>query len=288
MKAKIVSITIVRIYLFVVLLIIGFFNATFAASTEGGAPSDPLVQNIQTKDNQEPGLRLNKDYLKGYISDTKNILTSPFHWEKSDWINASLIIGITAGFYAFDQDIQEWVQKNRNDTSNGIARFVKPFGYVAYTIPSLGVFYLYGHFLEDRKAERTALLSVESVVISGIFTEAIKFAAHRDRPRAGDSSHLSFPSGHSSSAFAIATVIASEYGDKALIPPLAYGIATLTALSRVNDNDHWTSDVFFGSALGYFIGKKIVSLHSKREGSNLTILPLISGRYTALVLSYNF
>lgn len=279
-----------KIYLTAFLFIIGIFDTSFAASSEEKPSPDYFNQKIEIKDmkGQEPGLRLNKDYLKGYISDTKNILVSPFHWEKSDWINASLIVGITAGFYAFDQDIKEWAQKNRNDTSNKIAKFVKPSGDVVYTIPSLGLFYLYGHFLEDKKAERTALLSVESVVISGIFTEAIKFAAHRDRPRAGDSSHSSFPSGHSSSAFAIATVIASEYKDYLVVPPLAYSVALLSGISRINNNDHWTSDVFFGSALGYFIGKKIVSMHSERKEGNLVILPLISNRYTALVIAYKF
>ncbi|MBM4136185.1 MAG: phosphatase PAP2 family protein [Nitrospira sp.] len=286
-----------KIYLTAFLFIIGIFDTSFAASTEEKPPSDNLCQEIQTKDDQEkkPELKLNTDYLKGYISDTKNILVSPFHWEKSDWIKASLIIGITAGFYAFDQEIQDWVKENRSDTLDEISRFVNPYRF----LPPLGILYSYGYLFENKKAQRAALLSLESFVVTGVFTQAIKLATHRHRPRFGAPYNTwdgpsfagccrSFPSGHASFSFAIATVIASEYEDKALIPPLAYGIATLTALSRVNDKNHWTSDVFFGSALGYFIGKKIVSLHSKGGEGNLVILPLISDRYTALVVAYNF
>jgi len=235
------------------------------------------------------GVELNRDYFKGYFLDTKSILTLS-SWERKDWIKVGLITGITAGLYHFDSKIQEWVQENRNNTSDKIANFAKPFGDGKYTLPPLCVFYFYGHFFEDKKAKRVSLLSLESFVVSGIFTQGIKFTGHRHRPSTGDSyntwdgpsfskSNLSFPSGHSSSAFSIASVIATEY-DNRFIPPLAYGIATLTALSRVNDNAHWPSDVFFGSCLGYFTAKGIVALHKKDIG--LIISP------TSLSFLYRF
>lgn len=248
---------------------------------------------------QSDELNLNMDYWKGYISDTKTLITSPSHWDSSDWIKASLFVGITAGLYAFDEDIQDWVQKNRNSTSDKISRFAKPFGEGIYTLPPLGILYLYGHLSDDKKAKRTALLSLESFVVTGIFTQTVKFTGHRHRPSSADSSkrwdgpgfstsNLSFPSGHTSSAFAIATVIASEYEDEFLIPTLSYGIATLTALSRVNDNSHWASDVFFGAGIGYFTGKAIVHLHSDKKDKRLTIFPVINGQYTGLLAVYNY
>lgn len=86
-------------------------------------------------------------------------------------------------------------------------------------MPTLGVFYLYSYIFEDKKLKKTALISLESFVISGIFITAIKFMGHKHRPSTGDpydtwdgpcfsTAHPSFPSGHSSSAFAVATVIA--------------------------------------------------------------------------------
>jgi len=242
---------------------------------------------------------LNKDYWKGYVYDTKALIAAPTRWDSRDWIKASLFAGITVGLYAFDQDIHDWVQENRNKTSDDISKFAKPFGEGIYTLPPLAIFYLYGHYFDNKKAKRAALLSLESFVATGIFTQVIKFSGHRHRPSSGDSSttwdgpglssfHSSFPSGHASSAFAIATVIASEYENMAIIPPLSYGIATLTALSRVNDNAHWASDVFFGSGIGYFTGKAIVSLHNGKEDRKLAIIPVINGKYNALLISYNF
>ncbi len=242
---------------------------------------------------------LNKNYWKGYISDTKNILASPLHWKRSYWVKTSLILGITAGLYIRDQKIQNWVQRNRNDTSNKISRFTKPFGDGKYTLPPLFMFYFYGYFFEDDRARRTAMLSLESFVISGVFTSFIKFAGHRHRPNTGDPSNrwdgpnfsvsnLSFPSGHSCSAFAIAVVIASEYRNKIFVPALSYSIATLTALSRVNDNAHWASDVFFGSVIGYFTGRAIVSLNANKGDEKLTVFPVIDDGYAGLLLRYKF
>ncbi|UCD84567.1 MAG: phosphatase PAP2 family protein [Deltaproteobacteria bacterium] len=259
------------------------------------------VREIKKDQGEPQEVSLNWDYFKGYVLDTKSILTSPLHWGKWDWVKASLVVGTTAGLYAYDQEIQDWVQRERNDTSDNIAEFAEPFGNGLYTLPPLAVFYLYGHFFKYEKAKRTTLLTFESIALSaGIFTQVIKFTAHRHRPKTGDpydtwdgpsfsTSHLSFCSGHSSFAFALATTIASEYKNIVFIPPLAYGIATLTALSRVNDNYHWASDVFFGSALGYFTAKAVVRLHSSKKDIDLTIIPVTDGKDTALtVISYRF
>jgi len=289
-------------WLVIFLLVIAVTNASFAQSFKAEPPFDYIYRTIQTKhdQNKEVEFELNRDYLKGYISDIKNILTSQLRWGRPDWIKAILIVGTTVGLYTYDQDIQNWVQKNRNSTSDEIAKFAKSFGGGRYTLPPLSLFYLYGHFFEDEKVRKVALLSLESFVVSGIFTETIKYTGHRHRPNTGDAhntwdgpgfstSHLSFPSGHSSSAFAIATVIASEYKHKVFIPPLVYGIAALTALSRVNDNAHWASDVFFGSAVGYFTAKAIVGLHSnEKKERSAVVIPVINDNHTALLISYKF
>ncbi|MGB9619375.1 MAG: phosphatase PAP2 family protein, partial [Armatimonadota bacterium] len=95
---------------------------------------------------------------------------------------------------------------------------------------------------------------------------------HRHRPDESRSSRewdgpglrggrVSFPSRHATAAFAVMTVVASEYSDHKWVPPVAYGLAVLCAWSRVNDNQHWASDVFAGSAVGYFTAKAILRLH---------------------------
>ncbi len=50
---------------------------------------------------------------------------------------------------------------------------------------------------------------------------------------------------------------------------LVYSLATIAGFSRIHDNKHWASDIFIGSAIGYFVGKKISDLN--RPGAKQTV-----------------
>ncbi len=63
----------------------------------------------------------------------------------------------------------------------------------------------------------------------------------------------------------MATVIATEYRHLRAVPYVAYGLASLVAYSRLNENRHWTSDVFVGSAIGYFVAKGVLARHESRR-----------------------
>ena len=102
-----------------------------------------------------------------------------------------------------------------------------------------------------------------------------------------NSSYLSFPSGDASSAFAIASVVASEY-DNIVVPALVYTTASLIALERVYNNAHWSSDVFVGSAIGYFTGKAIETSHWNASGSKLSVVPLLDAKEVGLLVTYRY
>lgn len=283
--------------LLIVLLLLAFCDISFAQPLQIGAALDRLGHPHQP--NYGRDCELNRDYWKGYISDTRAILTSPSRWGRSEWIELALVLGTMVVLYTYDQDIRDWSQRNRDNVSDALASLTMPFGDRRYMLPAVSVLYVYGHFFEHQKVKRVSLLILESGIISDAFTGIIKITAHRHRPSSGgppdawdgpgfSSHHLSFPSGHASFAFAVAAVIASEYRENVLIPPLVYGIATSTALSRINDDDHWASDVFFGSAMGHYIAKAIVGLHSDKPKRNAAVLPVIDGKRAAMLFSYQF
>src|ERR1044072_4823379 len=58
----------------------------------------------------------------------------------------------------------------------------------------------------------------------------------------------SFPSGHSTQAWAVATVIANEYHDRRMVQVAAYGAATAVSVARFTGQKHYLSDVVAGSA----------------------------------------
>lgn len=255
------------------------------------------TRKVSTSTDESPGPKLNKDYFTGVLSDTKYIFLSPLGWGAADWIKTSLVAGATGAFFLLDDEIRDYVQDKRNGTTDDIAAVFEPFGNGNYSLPGLAAFYVYGHFAKNERAMRAALLSVESFAATGLFTLALKFSTGRVRPSLADGSgewsgfnfdDVSFPSGHTASAFAVATVLASEYDDKPLVAPVAYSLAALTGLSRINDNKHWAADVFFGGVLGYFVSKTVLKLHSKKKGRHYTIYPRISRGETGLEFAYRF
>lgn len=270
LKTGVLGTAVFRLKLFPVILLLAFLvGPTLAQSADQSA---------------DCRLSLNLDYVKKYYFDTKNICLAPLAWNKTNWLTVALVTGTTVGLYAVDEKIKDWAQAHRNRTSDDIAVAVKPFGDGRYSLPPLALFYLYGHFAKNHKACHTALVGLESFLVSNIFIQTLKFACHRHRPHTSDPfdtwdgpslrvRDLSFPSGHSNAAFSIATSIAYGYQDKPLVPAVCYSIAALTAVSRVNDNDHWAADVFFGSAVGFFTARAIGKLSQCPSAKTISLEP---------------
>lgn len=199
------------------------------------------------------------------------------------WEATPYILGATAVLYANDEPIQRSVQAARSPETDALAATFKPFGDFSYMITPLAGLYLVGVLADDR-AERTARDSVLSVITGGAVTTLLKVTVRRPRPSAREEEEglgfgrtgLSFPSGHTTVAFAIATVVASEYRHTKVVPVLAYTSAALTGWSRVNDNAHWSSDVLFGAAVGYFAAKSVMDSNDgiTASDSSLTQTPI--------------
>ncbi len=102
--------------------------------------------------------------------------------------------------------------------------------------------------LTRTSAEITAALAAATV---GATT--VKLVSDRTRPNGHND--YSFPSGHTTGAFAVATVLDREFGG--WVGPVAYGTATAIGFSRMSDRYHYLSDVVAGAVFGHFIGKYI-------------------------------
>ena len=93
---------------------------------------------------------------------------------------------------------------------------------------------------------------VQAQLVAQVLTYGIKGTARRARPEGGG---FSFPSGHTTAAFASATVLQRHFGWKVGVP--AFGAATYVAASRVQGKRHYLSDVAFGAALGIVAGRTV-------------------------------
>jgi membrane-associated phospholipid phosphatase len=276
-------------------------NLAFAEEEFSASPVDNIQESGQSAEiPQEASVKLNADYFKGYVKDMQGIVTSPARWDASDWVTATVVTGIAVGLYENDAKIQKWALEHKTSTTETIGDKITYLGFGKYTPVLLGGMYAYGYFAPEPKMTSTVLLSIESFVLTGVVTQVLKYSTHRHRPYTNDPPHtwdgpsldnsgstMSFPSGHASSTFAIFTVIASE-SDNSIVPPLAYGVATITALNRIAHNAHWASDVFVGSALGYSIGKFIVASHRKAGATRLSLSPMITHDSLGAVVTYRF
>lgn len=231
-----------------------------------------------------------KQYFGSYFKDTRDILIAPVKWKASQWISLAAIGATTGVLFVYDDEIKRLSQKLRTPLTNDISRYgLEPWGKGMYSMPLMAGFYLHGLIWNNDRSKRIALLGVKAFVLTGVFTQVMKFAFQRHRPDATDNPYVfdgfggnwkneSFFSGHTSTFFSIATIIACEYKDKKLIPPLVYTIAGIASLSRIHDNRHWASDVFVGAVVGYGIGKLIYS----HNNWGIQISPVVSRNTTGL------
>ncbi len=226
--------------------------------------------------------RLNGTYLESYWSSFKKVVTSPARWNGMDWRNFGIITGSGILLSLADVEIRDFVQRNKSPFSTSVSDFFEPFGnrYPPFILTSL---YLAAVVTKDRKLEHATLMSVKSLLLSTFFYTLTKATIRRQRPLRATGQYefatpfsknnfTSFPSGHSNTAFTIATAMAMEYKNKKWVGILSYSLAALTALSRVHENRHWVSDLIFGISIGHFVTKAIYA-RDKKKNTKLLELP---------------
>jgi membrane-associated phospholipid phosphatase len=103
-----------------------------------------------------------------------------------------------------------------------------------------------GSITGNRKTAEVGGDLIRAQFTSQILVQGIKAMTRRERP--DESNNHSFPSGHTASAFASATVLERHFGWKVGVP--AYGFATYVGLARMSANKHHMSDVIMGAAMG--------------------------------------
>ena len=215
--------------------------------------------------------------LSGNLIETA---TKPFHLNQKDWGNFGKFALLAAGIHFADKPIQkEGLKFSQKQTSlNKVSSRISQLSGFSGIVIGLATTGTVGLIIKNEKLVNTTLLATQASINGSAITTTIKYLAGRRRPYSylpseeakptfmgpfskppnGHSFNNSFPSGHTTVSFAIATVFATEYRDKPIVPIVAYSLATLVGVSRISENQHWTTDVFTGAAIGYLSGKQAV------------------------------
>jgi hypothetical protein len=250
-----------------------------------------------------PTPSLERKFFKNILHDQKAIWTAPLHLERGDmkWVvpgSIGLMALITTDRITGD----EIGEADRQVT---VSRRISNVGSIYGLSAIAGTFYFAGRLRNDSRARETGLLSAEAMINSIIVEGALKGITQRARPVDGiDRSEFfdggsSFPSGHSTQAWAVATVIANEYKHRPAVQIAAYGIASAISVARFTGHKHYISDVVAGSALGYGIGKFVFKTHHREslddDGAiTRSAWPLITPQYNrqarqyGVALTWNF
>jgi membrane-associated phospholipid phosphatase len=213
--------------------------------------------------------------LRQFTHETVLFMEAPTRWHKKDFIRLSAVIVGIAAIMPFDQKIASLTQGNQHYYYSVAVVGGRIYG-EWYSIGSVtAIFAGYGILAHDNSAKKIAIELVQAGAYSEFITELLKIGIGRYRPYEDvgpfkfhpfnlNNNTESMPSGHSTSAFALSTVM-SRHAHSTFLKLLAYAPACFTLFARIYQDDHWGSDVFFGSAVGLATGSWVVTLHEGRR-----------------------
>jgi len=230
-----------------------------------------------------------REEARRYGRDSVALLRAPLHWQKNDWEKAGGAVLILGGLMLADRSIDNAAQRERSHFTDRVAGATTALGGqygVHASTALLGLGLIFNH----ENMRDTGREALEAGLFAHILDNyVLKRAFGRERPFESDgrtvfvpfSSHDSFPSGHATEAFAVASVVAARSKGWP-ISVLAYTAATVVAIDRVNSRVHFTSDVVAGAFIGTAIGRFLVKRHNDEKAgvlskADLEVVPIRRG-----------
>jgi hypothetical protein len=214
----------------------------------------------------EPGARSKC----GTAPSTKQLITSPILGFKELASRDSIgILGIGAaaaiGAHSVDSDVTR--DFGNQPTFDDTLKAGALLGSTPFELGGSLAAYAFGRAFDKPCVATIGAELFHAQVMGEVLTFALKQATRRSRP---EGTGFSFPSGHTTVAFASATVFQRHFGWKVGVP--AYAVATYVAASRVEQKHHYLSDVAFGAALGIAIGRTVPI----GGGNHLMVTPMVA------------
>ena len=193
------------------------------------------------------------------VRGTGYVLASPFRWGGKDW---AIFGGVLAGTFALsflDEPVNDFFLRNHSEAADKLADVGVEYGEPRTAVLIAGGTYLIGLFGKNDFLRESAVILSASLLPAGGIQTVTKIASGRARPHLGlghaefdpfrqEEAYYSFFSGHTMVAMATSHVFAKRI-DNVPVKVLLYGLGSLAGLSRMYNEDHWLSDVTFGSVL---------------------------------------
>jgi membrane-associated phospholipid phosphatase len=219
------------------------------------------------------------------LEDTKLYFTSPLRWDEEDWLYFAGALAVTGAAHSFDGRVRDHFATGSKAVLNGgeDKNSLRDAAPTAAIIAGTGLF---AALIGDRDGYRETWSLVEAGAFSAVTAEALGYAAGRERPDATTSPNEwgkggdSFPSLHTTVAFAVGTVFAESGNDdyRWIRRIIGYGVASATGYIRTSENVHWLSDSVAGAALGIATARFVLNRQGAQDNhAQLQFQPVKNG-----------
>jgi len=228
------------------------------------------------------------------VNDIKYEATAPSRWDTQDWKDVGWAALAVAGTSIIaDTAVRDFMR--RQTPGNTFLNDVQNFGQ-SYAFGIMGGFYVAGLVSGSEKTTQVGEDLISASLISATINQTIKVSVNRFRPRddkgtvnlqgyTGINNNSSFPSGHTTEAFTLASVFANSYEDEPWVAYTAYSVAGMVGIARMYLDAHWASDVVASAFIGTWVGKSVVSYNKTLRGNNknkISIIPDVAPGYTGV------
>jgi membrane-associated phospholipid phosphatase len=218
------------------------------------------------------------------LEDAKLYFTSPLRWDEEDWLYFGGALAAIGAAHSFDERVRDHFATGSKAILNG-GEDKNSLRDAAPTVALIAGTGLYAAFIDDRDGYREAWSLIEAGAFSGATAEALGYAVGRERPDATTSPNEfgkrgdSFPSLHTTVAFAVGTVFAESGNDEYrwIRRIIGYGVAGATGYVRVSENVHWLSDSVAGAALGIATARFVLNRQEAQDHAALQFQPVKKG-----------
>jgi membrane-associated phospholipid phosphatase len=229
---------------------------------------------------------------EGVGADVKLYFTAPLRWDRTDWAlfgGTLLAIGVA---HHYDTQVRTHFVKELGSSTSANSKDVQD------ALPTVAVglaTWAYASFLDDSAGRREAWNMLEAAALGSVTAYALKYSVRRAGPDQTSDPNAwekgggnSFPSWHSTAAFAVGTVLAESGNDEYrwVRRLLGYGLGAATSYERLKHQAHWLSDTVAGAALGA-ASARFAMRRSERSAADtaISLEPLPGGAMLAYRLT---
>lgn len=226
-------------------------------------------------------------------SDIAAYFTAPVRWDGRDWAWFAGAIAATGVAHHYDADVRTHFIKTEGATVGQDSHDAQD------AAPTVVVFlgtWLYAGIIDSSAGRHEVWDMGEAAALSGVTAYALKYAAGREDPYQSSDPNAwreggrSFPSFHSTAAFAVGTVLAESGNEdyRWVRRVLGYGLGVATSYERLRHNAHWLSDTVAGAALGVASAHFVLNRDQKiSDTGHLAIVPVNGGALLTYSRSMN-